>query len=143
MARRDNDPFLGNAFLILSGEVIQAGFNECTGLGTETEVVEYREGNEDITVRKLPGLKKFGAVTLKRGVGTGTEMFNWIKSVMDGDIQRISLSIAQLDEARNEVLRYELSNAWPSKWTGPEWKAGASEVAIEQLEICYEDLRLA
>jgi phage tail-like protein len=138
MARRTNDPVASSNFLIESGNVIQAGFNECTGLNVEHDVIEYREGNEDITVRKLPGLKKFGVVTLKRGVGTGNQIFDWLKSVMDGDIQRISLSIIQQDEQRNEVIRYNLVNAWPSKWTGPEWKAGASEISFESLEIAHE-----
>ena len=143
MARDPSDPFTGFNFLIESGGVLQAGFNECTGLNAEHDVVEYREGDDDITVRKLPGLKKFGVVTLKRGVGTGTEMFDWIKSVMDGDVQRISLSIIQLDEQRAEVSRYNLAEAWPSKWTGPEWKAAASEVAIEQLEVSHEGVSIS
>lgn len=143
MARRDTDPVSSANFIVESGNVIQAGFNECTGLGAEHDVIEYREGNEDITVRKLPGLKKFGVVTLKRGVGTGNQIFDWFKSVMDGDVQRISLSIIQQDEGRNEVIRYNLVNAWPSKWTAPEWKAAASEISIESLEICHEGVSIA
>lgn len=142
MARRTLDPYGSFNFLIETGNVLQAGFNECTGLNAEHDVIEYREGNEDITVRKLAGLKKFGVVTFKRGLGTGTEMFDWIKAVMDGDIQRISLSIIQQDEQRNEVGRYNLVEAWPSKWTGPEWKAAASEISIESLEVCHEGVSI-
>lgn len=143
MARRGNDPFASFNFLIESGGVLQAGFSECTGLGTETDVVEYREGNGDITARKLPGLKKFGNVTLKRGVGTGTQIFDWRKTVMDGNIERLDISIILFDEQRNEQQRWNLSEAWPCKWTGPEFKANANEIAIEQLEICHEGVESA
>ncbi len=94
-------------------------------------------------MRKLVGLKKFGNITLKRGIGTGTEMFDWIKASMDGDVQRISLSIIQLDEMRVEAFRFNLINAWPNKWTGPEWKAAASEIAFNSLEICHEGVSMA
>ena len=140
MPRRDTDPFGSFNFLIESGGVLQAGFSECTGLSTETDVIEYREGNEDITVRKLPGLKKFGNVTLKRGVAAGQEILEGRKNVADGIIDRQEVSIILQDEGRTEQVRWNLANAWPAKWTGPELKANANEVAVETLEICHEGL---
>lgn len=144
MARRENDPLASFNFLIESGGVLQAGFSECSGLGAENDVIEYREGDAgEITVRKLPGLKKFSNVTLKRGIAVGTQIFDWKKTVLDGNIERLNISIILLDEQRNEQVRYNLSEAWPAKWTGPEFKASASEIAIEQLEICHEGVALA
>jgi phage tail-like protein len=142
MARRENDPLGSFNFLVESSGILRAGFSECTGLGTETDPIEYREGNEDITVRKLPGLKKFGNVTLKRGVAIGQDFFEWRKSVMDGNIERKDISIILLDEQRNEQVRYNLANAWPGKWAGPELKAGANEIAIETLEILHEGVSI-
>jgi hypothetical protein len=66
MPRRPNDPLSGFNFLLETGGLLRAGFSEVTGLNSETDVVDYREGTDDITVRKLSGLKKFGMITLNR-----------------------------------------------------------------------------
>lgn len=142
MPRRATDPLASYNFLVESGGILGAGFSECTGLGAETDAIDYREGKDDIHVRKLPGLKKFGNVTLKRGVSINQEFFNWRKSVLDGDIDRRDISIILLDEKRNEQVRYNLTGAWPAKWTGPEFKAGANEVAVESLEIVHEGVSI-
>ena len=142
MPRRENDPFASFNFLVESEGLLRAGFSECSGLTSETDPIEYREGFEDITVRKLPGLKKFGNVTLKRGVDVGQHFFDWRKSVMDGSIDRRNISIILLDEQRTEQVRYNLSNAWPIKWTGPELKASANEIAVETLEIAHEGVSI-
>jgi phage tail-like protein len=142
MPRRATDPLASYNFLVESGGILGAGFSECTGLGAETDAIDYREGKDDIHVRKLPGLKKFGNVTLKRGVSINQEFFNWRKSVLDGDIDRRDISIILLDEKRNEQVRYNLASAWPVKWTGPEFKASANEVAVETLEIVHEGVSI-
>jgi phage tail-like protein len=148
MAHRETDPFASFNFMIESGGLIQAGFSECTGLNSETNIVEYREGKDDPSVRKLTGLSKFNNVTLKRGVGIGRQMFEWRRMVTDPTDEgprepRRNISILLLDENRKERVRYNLKNAWPSKWTGPDFKAAANEVAIEQLEITHEGVTIA
>ena len=121
------------------GGILRAGFSECTGLDSVTDSIDYREGNEAITVRKLPGLNKYSNITLKRGVAVGQQdFFEWRKSTMDGDIDRRDISIILMDEKRTEQVRYNLTNAWPLNWKGPEFKASANEIAIESLEICHE-----
>lgn len=144
MPRRPNDPLGGFNFFLETGQLLRAGFSEVTGLNSETDVVDYREGTDDITVRKLSGMKKFGMVTLKRGVAASVaqDFIAWRKSVEDGNIIRQDISIVLLDEHRDEGLRYNLRNAWPSKWVGPDLKAGANEIAIEQIEICHEGISL-
>src|SRR5215467_15505410 len=109
MPRRNTDPYASFNFLLEIDGITRAGFSECTGLNAESNVIEYREGNEAITPRKLPGLNKFGNVTLKRGITQDADMFNWHKAVMDGDIVRDeSMSIVVLDEKRQEVVRWNL-----------------------------------
>lgn len=144
MPRRVEDPLGGFNFLLESGGLLRAGFSEITGLNSESDVIDYRNGNDDITNRRLAGLKKFGAVTLKSGVAASPDQdfLEWRRSVETGDIQRTDVSIILLDEQRQEQVRYNLRNAWPSKWMGPDLKAGASEMAIEQLEIQHEGLSL-
>lgn len=139
MPRRSTDPFASFNFLLEIDGIVKGGFSEVTGLNAESNVIEYREGTDAITPRKLPGLNKFGNVTLKRGVSLDKDIFNWHKSVMDGDIDRKqTMSIVLRDEKQQEVVRWNLNSAWPSKYTGPDMKANANEMAVEAIEIAHE-----
>jgi phage tail-like protein len=137
-----NDPFSSFNFLVEIDGVTVAGFSECSGLTTETDIIEYRNGDEDITVRKLPGLKKFGNITLKRGFTTSKELWDWRKKVMDGKTERQSGAIVLLNEARQPALRWNFSEGWPRKLDGPTFNAKNNEVAIETLEIAVERLEM-
>ncbi len=140
MPRRATDPYASFNFLLEIDGIAKAGFSEVTGLNAETNVIEYREGGDATnTMRKLPGLEKYGNVTLKRGVSADPELFKWHKAVMDGDIVRDeAMSIVLLNEKREESVRWNLRQAWPAKWVGPDLKAGANEIAIESLELAHE-----
>ncbi len=138
MARRDKDPFGNFNFIVEIEGLASAGFSEVTGLNDETTPIDYREGIDDITARRLPGLTKNSNVTLKRGVTMNLELFTWRKTVLDGDITRKNMSIVLLDEKKTEKVRWNLINAWPSKYVVPDMKANANEVAVETLEIVHE-----
>jgi phage tail-like protein len=137
-----NDPYSSFNFILELDGADSAGFSECGGLTTETDIVEYRDGNEDITVRKLPGLKKFTNITLKRGFTQSKELWDWRKTVMDGKAERKGGAIVLLDEAREEALRWTFREGWLNKWEGPAFNAKNNEVAIESLEIAIEGLVL-
>ncbi|MEM7335779.1 MAG: phage tail protein [Chloroflexota bacterium] len=137
-----NDPYGAFNFLVEIDGVTVAGFSEASGLNNETDIVEYRNGNEDITVRKLPGLKKFTNISLKRGFTDSKDLWNWRKMVLDGKTQRKSGSIVLLNEAREPALRWNFREGWPSKLEGPSLNAKSSEVAIETLEIACEDIQM-
>lgn len=137
------DPYGRFNFLLEIDGVTKAGFSEVSGLATETEVVEYREGSDPPnTVRKLPGLTKYSNIVLKRGVTADTSLWNWYKTVLDGNVQRTTGSIVLLDASRNPILRWNFHNAWPCKWEGPALKAPSNEVAIESIEIAHEGFEL-
>ena len=119
-----------------------AGFTEVGGINMETDVVEYREGSDSATVRKLPGLRKYGNITLKRGYTSNTELWDWRKTVIDGATERKSGAIVLLNEAREPSMRWEFSDAWVSKYEGPALNSTANEVAIESIEIATEDVRV-
>lgn len=143
-ATRRNDPFGRYNFLLEIEGVTQAGFSEVGGLTNETEVIEYREGNDKVnSPRKIPGLTRYGNLILKRGVTADQSLWNWRKAVIDGQVDRRSGSIILLDESRAEILRWNFFNGWPCKWEGPALKAKSNEVAIETLEIAHERLELA
>jgi phage tail-like protein len=135
-----DDPFASFNFLVVIDGVTTAGFSECSGLTMETDPIEYRTGVEDITVRKLTGLKKFGNITLKRGFTKDKGLWEWRKKVLDGKTQRQSGSITLLNEARQPSLRWNFREGWPRKLDGPTFNAKNNEVAIETLEIVIEHL---
>ena len=143
MADLRKDPYAAFNFVVEIDNVTVAGFSECTGVNTETDAIEYRTGDHDITVTKLPGLKKFGNITLKRGFTASKELWEWRKKVLDGKTERQSGSIVLQNEARQEALRWNFREGWPSKWEGPALNAKTSEVAIETLEIANEGIELA
>jgi phage tail-like protein len=139
-----NDPYGQFNFLIEIDGVVKGGFSEVSGLTTDTNIIEYREGNEGQgTTRKLPGLMKYNNIVLKRGWTKDRSLWNWRKQVIDGKTKRASGAIVLLDEARQPALRWEFREGWPSKWEGPALNGKTSEVAIEALEIAHEGLVLA
>ncbi len=136
-----NDPFAAFNFLVDIGGAV-AGFSECSGLTLESDVIEYRNGNEDITVRKLPGLKKFTNIVLKRGYTNDKSLWEWRKTVLDGKTERRDGTITLLNEARQPALRWNFYFGWPSKWEGPTMNAKTNDVAIETLNITVEKIEL-
>jgi phage tail-like protein len=138
-----NDPYSALNFLVEIDGIAVAGFTECFGLSTETDVIEYREGGEPTRSRKIPGLTRYAPIVLKRGITKNRDLWKWRKTVIDGRISRRSVSIVLLDEEHKEVARWNVVNAWPSKWEGPHLNAKSSEVAIETLELVYEGLDFA
>src|SRR5437762_12908604 len=95
------DPYGQFNFTIEIDGVTKAGFSEVSGLSTDTNVIEYREGMEPQgTTRKLPGLMKYANIVLKRGWTKDKALWEWRKKVIDGKTQRTSGSVVLLDEAR-------------------------------------------
>jgi phage tail-like protein len=136
-----HDPFSACNFLVEIDGIQSASFVGCSGLSSETEVIEYREGGEAAT-RKLPGSTKYGPVVLTRGVTTNRDLWEWRQSVVSGQTQRRNGVIVLLDEARTPVARWRFYNGWPAKYEGPIFNATSSEVAIESIEIVHEGLEL-
>lgn len=135
---RDN-PYPNFNFQVDIDGTAVAGFMECSGLESSTEVMEYREGGDKFnTVRKLPGITKYSNITLKRGITGSTNLYDWRQKAIDGQVERRNFSIILLDENRQTVYKWDIRNAWPCRLTGPRLVAGESGVAVEILEICHE-----
>ena len=137
------DPFRAYHFLVEIDGITRAGFRECSGLDSLQDPIEYREGNEGLTSRKLPGLNRYSNIMLKRGLTDDAELWEWRKKSMDGNVERKNGSIVMLDESGAEKLRWNFVNGWPMRWTGPSLSAGGNEVAIEALEIAHEGVTKA
>jgi len=139
----NQDPYKSFNFVVEIEGVAVADFSEVSGLSSETTVIEYRTGAMRGSTRKLPGLTKYSNITLKRGITSGTELWEWRQHVVDGEGDRRSVSIVLRDDQGQELLRWNLVNAWPCKWQGPSFDAKGNEVAIETLELAIEGLSLA
>lgn len=137
------DPYRSHFFLVEIDGITRAGFRECSGLDSSQDVVEYREGNDGHTTRKLPGLVKYANITLTRGLTDDAQLWEWRKKAMDGKVERKNGSIVLLDDTGTETLRWNFVNGWPTKWTGPTLNASGNEVAIETLEIAHEGVTKA
>lgn len=140
-----NDPLVSAWFGIEFQGQITGAFRECTGLGSENEVVEYKASGPkgEFVIQKVPGRMKWNNVTLKRGITDALDLWDWRKLVEEGKIgeARKNGSIVMFNQEGAEIARWDLVNAWPSKLTGPTANAGSNEPAIEELEITHEGYR--
>ena len=120
-------------------------FQEVSGLDTETQAIEYRHGDSPVfSTLKMPGIKKFGNVTMKKGVFKSDNKFwDWYNEIKMNTIKRVPVTISLLDEAGAPTMVWTLENAWPTKISGTDLKAEGNEVAIESIEIAHEGITIA
>ena len=136
-----NDPLRNFRFRVEIAGLQAAGFTEVSGLEIETEVIDYREGNEPAHVRRLPGLTKYGNVTLKWGITDSMELHDWHRQIVNGDIQRRAVSIVIQDEEGQDRARFEVIEAWPCRYEANALDGEGNETAIESIELCNEGIR--
>lgn len=134
------DPYAGYNFYVEWNGIIHAGFRECSGLDSTQKSVEYREGMDPPTMRKIPGLVSYSNITLQRGITNNDELWRWRENVMKGNIDRREVSIVLLNEKAQEKIRWNLTNCWPTSWKAPSLNATTDEVAIESLEFVHEGI---
>jgi phage tail-like protein len=135
------DPFRNFNFLVEIDGIAQASFTECSGLSTTTEVIENREGGDNVTVRKLPGKTSYSDISLKWGLTDSTELWDWRQQITDGNVVRKNGSIVVFDLANStEVARWNFVRAWPTKWEGPSLSAKGNDIAIDTLVLAHEGL---
>ena len=138
--KRD-DPYQQFNFLVEIDGVARGGFTEVSGLTTDTDPIDYREGADLVlNVRKLPGLRKYTNIVLKRGYTQDKGLWDWRKKIINGITERRSADIILFDEARTEVLRWRVREAWISKWESGPFNAKTNDVAVESIELAHEGL---
>lgn len=116
------------------------GFSEVSGFDASIDVMEYREGDMVQTPMKIPGLKKYGNITLKQGLADSMVLYEWIIAGVNGAVERKTITITLLDEEEAPAASWQVINAWPTKYTAPDFNATSSEIAIETLEIAHEGM---
>lgn len=142
MPQRD-DPYKAFNFVVEIDGIARAAFLEASGLASETAVIEYRVGGERGATRKLPGLTRYANLVLRRGITQDAELWNWRRTVEQGQVDRRNGSVILLDDDRTPVVRWNFFNGWICKWEGPALNAQANEVAVETIEIAHEGLEQA
>ncbi|MEO0472518.1 MAG: phage tail protein [Bacteroidota bacterium] len=132
-------------FTVDIGDQTDLPFQEVSGLDTETQPIEYRAGNNKVfSTIKMPGIAKFGNVTLKKGIFVKDNKFwDWYNKIKMNTIERVTVTIKLLDEEGNPTMTWTLANAWPTKIQGTDMKSDGNEVAVETIEIAHEGLTIA
>ena len=125
-----------------SGETVSGSFSEASGMMVEVTPIEYRDGKDAATPRKVRGLRKVSNITLKRGITGHVGFWNWVLAGINGDVNRQQGYIALLNEDQVEVMRWDFKQAWPTKYTGPSLNAKNNEIAFETVEVAIEDLEI-
>jgi phage tail-like protein len=133
-----NDPLRNFRFRLEIGGISEAHFSEVTGFDITSDAIDYREGDEPTRVRKLPGLTKYGNVTLKRGITDSMDIYNWYRDIVAGKIRRETIAIVVIDEAGDDKARFEITEAWPMKYDPMDLNAKGNDVSIETLELANE-----
>lgn len=136
-------PYRNARFLLEIDGIVRAGFSQATIPETSNEPIEYREGDEPPTVRKLGGLTSYGNLTLQWGTTPdSTELFEWRKLVEQGNVDeaRRNVAVLLLDEESEPGARWEFRAAWPQQYDAPDLDASGNEVAIESMEVAHEGM---
>lgn len=120
-------------------------FQEVSGLETETQIIEYRHGDNPVfSTIKMPGIAKSGNITMKKGVFTGDNKFwDWYSQIKLNTIKRVPVVVSLCNESGDPEMTWTLNNCWPTKITGTDLKSDANEVAIESIEIVHEGITIA
>jgi phage tail-like protein len=128
----------------VSWDSAKISFQEVSGLDVEAQPIEYRAGDSpNFSVTKMPGIKKFTDVTMKKGMFKGDKSFTeWFAAITMNTVKRKAVTISLLDEKGGALVIWKLSNAWPTKITGTDLKSTANEVAVETIVIAHEGLEI-
>jgi phage tail-like protein len=135
------DPYRAYTFNLLIQNVPAGHFTEVSGLGIRIERISYREGGLNSVVHSVPGQVSYSAVTLRYGLTSTRALWDWLMDVKDGRVRREEVSVAVLDPTGTaEVMRWNLSRAWPCEWLGAPLAASSLELAIETLTLAHEGI---
>jgi phage tail-like protein len=135
-------PLVGFHFAIDISGVVAGYFTECSGLGSEHEIIEHKvvteKGNE--VIMKIPGRLKWENISLKRGITSSMDIWKWRKDVESGNVDsaRRDGSVIMFDQHLKEIARWNFLRAWPVKVTGPQPKSDSNEIGVEELTIAHE-----
>lgn len=144
------DPYRNFKFEVEIGGFVRAGFSKVTGLKHTVEKIEYREGGENETPRKLPGQSNYDDIVLERGMSNDSDFVDWIEEVFNldnfegnqgGENFRRNVVIYLKDKSGARVKKWTVYYAWPTEKASPDLDASANDVAIEMLTLANEGVK--
>lgn len=144
MATKNKYPLPAFYFSVSWGENMNINFSEVSGLNVETQVIEYRDGaSKEYATMKMPGMQKYGNLTLKRGsLADDNGFFDWWNKVALNTIERRDVTVSLLNEEHKAVITWNVKNAFPVKVDGGSLKSTGNEVLIETLELAHEGITM-
>jgi phage tail-like protein len=149
MAIARERPYVQFNFLVDLGTGVtdgpQAGFQECSNIGMEVTVAEYRAGNmKENSVQKITGLNKATDVTLKRGVIGSLDLYQWLDAIRNGDQTAFrTVTVKLQNEDHTQVVQtWKLLRARIIKHVSGPMNAKGTDVAMEELTLAYERLQM-
>ncbi len=134
-------PYTAFRFRVDIENITVAMVSEVTGLQLETETETYEEGGENTFVYQLPKRTKYQHISLKRGITDRDDMWRWYQDVVHGIFERKNGTIVLMDVTGKDKWRWNFSEAFPVKWTGPDLKADSSTVAFETIELAHHGIK--
>jgi phage tail-like protein len=137
---RPLQPYQAFNFAVEIEGLLVGGFTEVSGLESDIEVEEYREGGVNGYVHKLPGPARHANLVLSHGLTSISSLWDWYYNTTLGTIQRKNGTIVLLDPQQVPVMWWNFRNALPVRWTGPSFNANSDEVAVESVELAHEGL---
>lgn len=135
-----SDPYLGFRFLVEIDALIVAGFSSVSGLEVSLETEDYEEGGVNSYTHSLPTRFEYPNLELERGLTESDDLIGWIQHVRNGDVDRQNVRVVLLDSEGVETWGWEVREAYPVGWSGPDLRGDQSEVAIERLELTHRGL---
>lgn len=135
-----NDPFSAFRFFISFDDIPRGGFSSCSGLQMETEVQDFVEGGVNSHSWKFATRSKQMNLTLKRGI-VNKVLWDWYYDITVGKMRFQNVTIVVLDsEGKKPVMEFQVLQAFPVKWIGPELDAAQNNLAVETLELAHQGL---
>ena len=136
------DPYRGFRFRVEIDGIRTAAFTEASVPSSEVTSTDYREGTDPPVVRKLSTMNTYGNLTLKRGMSDSKELYDWNKQVQTTGAQgaRKSISLILIDDEGKDKIRWDIIEAWPTKYESAGFNSTGKDVVIETLEIVHEGI---
>ncbi|MCE5257921.1 MAG: phage tail protein [Chloroflexi bacterium] len=138
------NPLVSFHYAIDISGVVKGYFTECSGIGSEHEVIEHKivDDNGHQLVQKIPGRLKWENITLKRGITSSMDIWDWREQVVQGKVEdaRKNGTITMFDQELKPIAKWDFERAWPVKVSGPTVKSDSNEFGVEELVITHEGL---
>src|SRR5262245_7871985 len=137
------DPYRAYNFKLEIGGVTEGHFTGCSGMGARVDALSYAEGGDPQGERRLPGRVFYADITLRYGLTSSRQMWDWFLTAVRGRVERRNISIVLMDsDGATEVMRWNLINAWVCEFHGAPLDALGREVAVETMTLVYDRLEL-